>query len=404
MKSKTVTRREFVGGAVALSALAAMPASAQEDKPEIKRKIKVGVVGCGGRGAWIAGFFKEHGGYEVHAVADYFQHVADACGDALGVDKARRFSGLSGYQKLIESGVEAVAIEDIPYFYPEQAKAAVEAGCHVFMAKPIAVDVPGCLAIEDLGKQSTKKERCFLVDYQMPTDPLNLDIAQRIWDGGLGKQLAVKTTGVGAGTGLVNDPPKGNLESRLQGQTWTRDVALGGDLLCVFDVHSIDTAIWVIRQRPISAVGYCKTCRPNPQSDMTDLTFLLYECADGLLWRHESLNLPDHAQNLVCNVSGEVASAQFSYWGKSFLRGGAKHFGGGDVVSLYDRGAKRNIAAFHKNITEGDFSNTTVTRAVDGTLTAILGREAGMRQEKLTMEQVIKENKKLTVDLTGLKA
>jgi predicted dehydrogenase len=382
-----------------------MPALAQEDKPEPKRKIKVGVVGCGGRGSWIAGFFKQHGGYELHAVADYFQNVADRCGDKYGVDKARRFSGLSGYKKLIESGVEAVVIKDIPCFYPEQAKAAVEAGCHVYMAKPIAVDVPGCLAIESLGKLATQKNLCFLVDYQMPTDPLNVNVANRIWAGGAGKLLAVMTTGAVARTAIHKGPPKGkNLESRLQNQVWVNDIALGGDHLCVFDVHSIDTAIWIIRQRPISAVGYVEICRPNPQGDMHDLCFLVYECADGLRWNHQSLLMPCHGKNLVCNVSGQLASAQLSYWDESFLRGGPKNFDGGKVEGLYDRGAQHNVAAFHKNITEGHFENSTVTRAVDGTLTAILGREAGTRQVKLTMEQVIKENKKLTLDLSGLKA
>ncbi len=61
-----------------------------------KCQIKLGVVGCGGRGLWIAKLFKAHGGYEMYAVADYFQHVADKCGDALGVNMDRRFSGLSG--------------------------------------------------------------------------------------------------------------------------------------------------------------------------------------------------------------------------------------------------------------------------------------------------------------------
>jgi hypothetical protein len=109
------------------------------------RKIKLGVVGCGGRGAWIASLFREHGGYEMHAVADHFPEVAEAAGSALGVAPARRFSGLSGYHKLIESGVEAVALETPPCFFPEHVQAAVDAHLHVYMAKPIAVDVPGCL-------------------------------------------------------------------------------------------------------------------------------------------------------------------------------------------------------------------------------------------------------------------
>ena len=64
-----------------------------------------------------------------------------------------------------------MALLDIPYFYPEQAKAAVDAGCHVYIAKPIAVDVPGTLLIGELGRQATKKNRCFLIDYQLANDP-----------------------------------------------------------------------------------------------------------------------------------------------------------------------------------------------------------------------------------------
>ena len=124
-----LNRRQFLGGALTVAAsaesfatlsnLAAAPPP--EPKPvEFRRKIKLGVVGNGGRGAWIARLFQKHGGYEAHAVADYFQAVADKCGDELGVDKARRFSSLSGYKKLIESGVEAVAVANVPRFHAER--------------------------------------------------------------------------------------------------------------------------------------------------------------------------------------------------------------------------------------------------------------------------------------------
>src|SRR5512141_1462275 len=136
-----LNRRQFLGGALGVATSAASLATFSslaaeapppEPKPvEFQRKIKLGVIGNGGRGAWIAGLFQKHGGYELYAVADYFQEVADKCGDKLGVDQARRFSGLSGYRKLMESGVEAVALETPPYFFPEHAHAAVEAGLHV---------------------------------------------------------------------------------------------------------------------------------------------------------------------------------------------------------------------------------------------------------------------------------
>jgi predicted dehydrogenase len=408
-----ITRRGFLANMAASTASASLlaatvtraadqPATTPQAAP---RKIKVGCVGCGGRGAWIAGLFAKHGGFDVWALADYFQDAVDRCGDALGVDRARRFTGLSGYKKVLDSGVEALVIKDVPCFYPEQAQAAVAAGCHVYIAKPVAIDVPGCLAIEAAGKLAIQKGLCFLADYQMPTDPINLEIARRIWDGGMGKLMAVTTWGGGGETALRTDVPKGpTIESRLQGQTWASDIALGGDLMLVFDVHSIDAAMWIIRQRPISAVGHSRICRINPLSDYHDLCFVTYECADGLLWNHQSFFIPDHGHPLVCDVRGQLASAQISYWGKSFLRGGPKHYGGGEVESLYDQGAIRNIAAFHQAIVEGKSDNPTVARAVDGTLTAILGREAAARGSRLTMDELLRENKKLEVDLTGLKA
>ena len=139
-----LSRRGFLTGTAVTAATWAVP-SQSAASAAVTRKIKLGVVGCGGRGAWIANLFREHGGYEMHAVADYFPEVAEAAGNALGVGPARRFSGLSGYHKLIESGVEAVALETPPCFFPEHVQAAVDAHLHVYMAKPIAVDVPGCL-------------------------------------------------------------------------------------------------------------------------------------------------------------------------------------------------------------------------------------------------------------------
>ena len=144
----------------AFCSTAASVVQGQEKPPaaKIDRKIKVGLVGCGGRGSWIAGLFKQHGGYEFVAAADYFPDRAEKTGTSLGVDKSKCFSGLSAYKRLIDSGVEAVILETPPYFFPEHAEAAVEAGLHVYMAKPVAVDVPGTLKIGALGQDGRGEE------------------------------------------------------------------------------------------------------------------------------------------------------------------------------------------------------------------------------------------------------
>ena len=123
-RTRSLSRRQFIAGTVAATAsgpLIATSASGQDQQaapPALARNVKLGIVGLGGRGRWLAGLFRRHGGYDMHAVADYFPQVAEEQGTELGVDPARRFSGLSGYKRLIESGIEAIALEDLPVLLP----------------------------------------------------------------------------------------------------------------------------------------------------------------------------------------------------------------------------------------------------------------------------------------------
>jgi myo-inositol 2-dehydrogenase / D-chiro-inositol 1-dehydrogenase len=399
-----VSRRGFMAGTIAGAASLALATSAlaQATAAIPQRKVKVGLVGCGARGELVGKLFNAHGGFEVTAVADYFPHVATAGGEALGVDKSRRFSGLSGYKKLIDSGVEAVVLENIPYFMPTQAAAATDAGCHVYIAKPIAVDVPGCLQIEASGALATKKGRCFFVDYQMPNDPVNAEIGRRIKAGALGQIAHVQTSLLGVGS---EDPPKTEtLESRFQKLIWVNDISLGCDYIGNSDIHAVDTALWILEQRPIAAAGCSRLARPNANGDARGVCSVVFDYADGLVHNHMGQAIPNLANGeLTCRVLGTIANASITYSGKSFLRGGPMQYSG-EVVNLYHDGIVRNIATFHDNIVNEHFDNPTVRRGVDGTLTCILGREAAARRVRMTMDELLKENKRLDVDITGLMA
>ena len=413
MNQLPLSRRQFIGGTVAatatgaildaLNSRAAETPAAPVPAPPITRKLKLGLIGCGGRGLWITNFFKQHGGYEFHAVADYFDTVADQAGEKLGVDKARRFAGLSGYKQLIASGVEAVVIEDVPYFYPEQAQAAVDAGQHVYMAKPVAVDVPGTLLIGAAGKLATRKKLCLLVDYQLPTDPACIEVANRIRAGALGPLEHIASFGMA--WHAWPDPPRGpNIESRLRDEIWLSDTELSGDTLVSYDIHIIDGVVWVMGKAPAAASGCSRTCRPKPHGDRTDVAAVVYEYEDGTLWTHvtQSLDNSFDVTTLSASLFGLQATAHLQYGGKVYVRGGDQHYAG-QMGSVFDEGVVRNVAEFYRTITESHFENPTVQRAVDGHLTAILGREAAARGRHLTMQELIRENKQLKANLTGMR-
>lgn len=406
----------------ALSAGALLPgvaAPAADDKPAAEakpaappphfdRQIKVGIVGCGGRGSWIANLFHKHGGYQFVAAADYHQERATKTGAALGVAPDKCFAGLSGYRRLMESGVEAVILETPVCFFQEHAPAAVEAGLHVYMAKPVAADVPGTMKIGAAGRQATARKKVFLVDYQMPRHPLNQEVARRVREGALGQLQMVYTTGRAGGGGIA-DPPLGpTIENRLVSLIWCNDDALGGGHLVNFDVHSIDAMLWVLGRRPVSAYGRGGRFRNDPHGDSFDTYFVTFTMDDGLTWHHESAFGPTHEWvkqgALEAGLQGADAAARLSYWQKAYLRGGPQHFGGGPVQNLYEFGASANIAAFYQQIIAGDCRNATVDRSVDSTLTCLLAREAARRGGLLTMDELIKENRTLPVDLRGLRS
>jgi predicted dehydrogenase len=406
---RKASRREFLKRSAAVAAAAPLADAAAvwaaEQSPveasPPARKIKLGLIGCGGRGSWLADLFQKHGGYEIHAIADYFDDLAQRAGERFQVDPARRFSGLHGYQRLLASGVEAAAVINVPRFHPVHAHAAVEAGVHVFAAKPVAIDVPGALLVQAAGKRATEKQLCFLVDYQLPTDPINIEVVKRVHEGGLGQLAHVDSVGFSPPWG---EPPVATVEDRLRQGRWLSTIALSGDVITENTVHSINAVLWLVGRRPASAIGRALCRRQNPRDDYREVYLITYEFDDGVLWTHRCQSLRNQLEwALDLTAYGDQATATISYRGKSFLRGGPKHYGGGQVVSLYDQGAIRNIATFYQNIVQQRWDNPTVQQAGDDALTAVLGREAATRRCCVTMEELIGENQPLGLDLSGLK-
>ncbi|MEJ2702009.1 MAG: Gfo/Idh/MocA family oxidoreductase [Sedimentisphaerales bacterium] len=403
--SGSISRRQFMAGAGAAAL------SFTVVKPELvhaagaNSKINLGLIGCGGRGTWIANLFKEHGGYNLAAVADYFQDRVDNCGGKFGVPESNRFTGLSGYKKVIEK-VDAVAIISPPYFHPIHAAAAVDAGRHVYVAKPIAVDVPGCHSIGNSGKKASQKRRCFLVDFQTRVDPFYCESLRRVHEGAIGELV------FGEAIYHADCPFKGKYdawrsipehpENRLR--AWGLDRVLSGDIITEQNIHTLDVMSWIMDTEPVYAVGTCgRSIRPVGTCNDHFVLMFEYPNKVGITFSSKQFSgygtQPDGIRNRMFGSKGVLET---SYGGQTMVRG-ENMYRGGRSPGIYKDGAVANIAGFHKSVTEGKFDNPTVAPSVRSNLVTILGRTAAYTGEKVMWSRLVNSTEKLEADLKGMK-
>ncbi len=403
--SEGMSRRRFMAGAAAASFAVVAPGAVRTFAAN--SKIDIGLIGCGGRGTWIARLFRDHGGYNVVAAADYFEDRTNRFGDELGVPAAHRYTGLKGYLKLLDK-VDAVAVESPPYFHPEQAAAAVAAGKHTYVAKPIAVDVPGCLSIEDSGKTARKNKRCFLIDFQTRADPFYIEALRRVH-----QENALGKFAFGECTYHAGDPFGGmydawrsdpnNPENRMR--AWGLDRVLSGDIITEQNIHTLDVMNWIMDKPPLWAVGSGGR-KFRPVGTCYDTFSLLFQYADDVAITFSSRQSngygtqPEGIRNRMFGTEGILET---EYGGQVLIRG--DHFyRGGKSPGIYQDGAVANVKTFYDSITTGNFENPTVECSVRSNLITVLGRMAAYEKRMVTWNELMSNTEKLDANLKGLKA
>ena len=403
-KSKGLSRRKFIAGAGAAAV------SLSVIQPKLARgyaaneKIDLGIIGCGGRGTWITDLFKQHGGYNIVAAFDYFQDRVDNLGNKFEVPPERRFTGLSGYRRMLEGKLDAIAVESPPYFHPEHAAAAVEAGCHVYVAKPIAVDVPGCKTIDQSGKKATEKKLCFLIDFQTRADEFYIEALKRVHDGAIG-ELAFGEATYHAGVpwkGQLKYAQDDNPESRLR--AWGICRILSGDIITEQNIHTLDVVNWIMKGPPVCAFGTGGQ-KVRDFGTCWDTFSVVFQYPDnvGITFSSRQFNghgtQPEGIRNRMFGTKGVLETA---YGGDVLIRG-ENFYRGGRSPAIFKQGAVTNIATFHASIQDGDCSNPTVPESVRSNLLTILGRTAAYEGRVVTWEEILKSDKRLVADLKGCK-
>jgi predicted dehydrogenase len=401
-----IGRREFCAraGAAALSLTVLTPGIVRGT--QANSRVRLGVIGCGGRGTFVAPLLQSHGGYEISAAADYFQDRVEAFGTKFGVPPQRLFTGLSGYRRLLESGVDAVAIVSPPYFHPEQAAAAVEAGVHVYLAKPVAVDVPGCRSIAESARTATEKKRVFLVDFQTRANPLYIEAVKRIHQGAIG-DIVFGEAAYHADCpfeqwyDLLQKEP-GNPESWIRG--WGLDRALSGDIITEQEVHTLDVMSWIMGRPPVAAIGHCGLKARPRIGTCADHFVVLYQYSEGVGMQFSGRQFKGHGtpEGIRNRVFGSRGVLETQYGGDVLIRG-ENFFRGGKTPDIYKEGVVANIAAFHEAIGKGDCANSTASDSVQSTLVTILGRHAAYETRLVTWQEIVEDRHQLSPNLEGLR-
>ncbi len=400
-ETSRMNRRRFLAAAGATAVGLTVVGARSVRGAEANSKIEVGLVGCGGRGTWIADLFKNHGGYQFVAGADYFEDRVKGFGDKFGIAEGRRYTGLAACRKLCESKVDAIVIESPPYFHPEQAAIGIETGRHVYVAKPIAVDVPGCLTIGEAARKGTEKKLVLLVDFQTRANGHYREAVKRVHNGDIGRLVngeAVYYCGDTWGNPTY-DPQ--NSEARLR--CWGVDRILSGDIITEQNIHALDVASWIIDEAPVSAVGSCGRKARTGSGNVNDHFAVVYRFPKDVLLSFASKQYGQGYDDIGVRMFGPRGTIDTHYFGAVSIKGEVP-YPGGNVGNLYTDGAVTNIADFHKAITGKQYENATAPASVRSNLTTILGRMAAYKRAEITWDEMMKAAEKFDAGLTGLKA
>jgi predicted dehydrogenase len=294
-----LTRRHFlrnsstvaVGGLVASAALT-RAADASAPAPSV---IKVGLIGCGGRGTGAAlQALKADPGVRVTALADVFADRLDsslatlkkmtAVANRIDVTPATSFVGLDAYQKVIDSGVDVVLLASTPAFRPEHFRAAVAAGKHVFCEKPVAVDGPGIRSVLASAAEAQRKNLSVMSGFCWRYDPRMRATVAQIHAGAIGDLRAIIAT-YHTGTLTTKFPgtrTPGQTDLEWQLRNWYNFTWLSGDHLVEQAIHNVDKIAWLMKQEmPTQAIAVGGRTVPA-YGNTYDNFSVAYEYASGV--------------------------------------------------------------------------------------------------------------------------
>jgi len=392
VRQSGMTRREF---AKMTAAAGAAVLAARQGKAQAKSDtLKVGLLGCGGRGTGAAMQMLE--GNEnvlLVAMADLFQDRLDSSRKSIAthederirskcaVDDDHCFVGWDAYKRILATDIDIVIEGTLPYSRPKHVEAAVEARKHLFAEKPAAVDPVGVRQVIAAANKAKELGLSFVVGTQRRHDKAYQETIDKIHDGAVGEIVALRAYWCGA-LPFVRDREEGWSDLEYRVRNWYNYCWLSGDNIVEQHVHNLDVCNWAMESHPVSVFASGgRAWKPNEEKygDLFDHFSCDYEYPGGV----HMTSMSRHWYNADSAVFEEVAGTK----GRSNCHDMSE---GSDVDSL----VQEHIDLVKSIRGEGPYLNEGV-RVAESTLTAIMGRMSAYTGLRVTWEEALNSDLRL---------
>ncbi len=385
------------------------PVDRQERHAAGDDEIKIALIGCGGRGTGAANqALRTEGKVKLIAMADIFEDRLEgslqqlekqsAIRDRLDVPKDRRFIGFDAYQKALDAGPDLVILATPPGFRPYHFEAAVNAGKHVFMEKPVATDAPGVRKVLAAAEESKRKNLAVGVGLQRHHQAQYIETIKRLQDGAIGDIVATRvywngsTPWVHRREELESKYGRKLSEMEYQLRNWYYFTWICGDHIVEQHIHNMDVGNWLKGAFPVSAngMGGCQVRKGPDYGETFDHHAVEFTYADGSKMFSQCRHIPGCwnevrefalGANGTADISGEIIKGK-DKWRYRGQRPDPYQVEHDDLFAAIRSGTPYNEAEY----------------GAKSSMTAILGRMCTYSGQALSWDEAINSDISLAPD------
>jgi myo-inositol 2-dehydrogenase/D-chiro-inositol 1-dehydrogenase len=401
-------RRAFIKQCAATASVSTLAFPAILSGAPTSERLKIGLIGCGGRGTGAAN-------QALHADSNVvLWSVGDAFDDKIGtsleslrashtdridVPRERQFAGLDAFQKVIDSGADVVLLTSPPAFRPEHFKAAVSAGKHCFLEKPMATDAPGVRSVIKTAEEAKAKDLAVCAGFCWRYHAAMRETFDRLANGEIGQILANYNT---YNTGSVDRYPKFNRQNtprdlEWQLRRWYYFTWLSGDHIVEQACHSIDKMAWGFGDKPpIKCIGHGgrQVRSGEDYGNIFDHFEIVYDYDLGVRGFHFSRQINRTAASTADTFFGTEGTCEINGSLKQFVIKDPK----GNVKWRYSGQPQDMYQAEHDDFFDSIRIGKPINdgpRMASSTLLAIMGRMAAYTGQEITWDMALNSQEEL---------